>query len=289
MDWLYLKISTIWDLAYQIADYVFKYKKGNKYEKLEQNFEEYKRSHDFLSLSWYQDINKIRNRIVHGGVNIIPFYNNEELMFNVYDENVDSVMPHCSIYSEPKGLTVSASSYFMYYTSILYSYLSDFFSYVLIEIQKSVKPTIPLDVFIEEEMMERMGHWNLNRLREYNDYAKKTLNLPLGGSRNTYAKSRLSITRFYEDAGTIAFKRKMIESIADKHSLSYEWLSESKLSVDINETLSSSFEKFRPEIAKGDLDLRTSQPNKERTALIFTFQFSNSCYEFCVYESITKG
>ncbi|MDE1266195.1 hypothetical protein [Vibrio aestuarianus] len=280
IEYCYLKISTIWDLAYQIADDVLGYKKGNKYEKLENSFEEYKRSHDFLSLSWYQDINKIRNRIVHGGVNIIPFYDNDELMFNVYNENVDSVMPHCSIYSKPKGLMVSAGSYFIYYTSILYNYLVDFFSYVLKELKKSVKPTIVLDEFAAELIEERSGRWFFDRLSEYNAYARETLNLPLGENRNDYSKSRLSVTRFYEEAGTSPFKRKMIESIADKYSLTYEWLSENELSIPITEALISCSNEFYPEITKGGLDLRMSSPNEDRTASILKFEFSDSCYEY---------
>ena len=281
IEYCYLKISTIWDLAYQIADYILKYQNVNKYKNLEEKFEAYKRTrtHDFLSLSWYRDINKIRNRIIHGGINIVPFYDEKELMFNVYDEKVDSVMQHCAIYTRAKGLMVSAGAYFMYYTSVLYNYLTDFFSYILTELKNTITPTVEFTEFEMKSMSERFENWNLHRLSEYNKYAKETFNLPLGRQQDEYSISRLNVERFSEEAGTVEFKRKMVKSIADKYILSCKWISEDELSITVNDNFHSNYEKFNTEILKGNLDLRKSGPNEDQSALILTFDFFEDCYE----------
>ncbi|MBF4371099.1 hypothetical protein EAY04_24235, partial [Vibrio anguillarum] len=55
VEYCYYKISTIWDIAYQIADkLIFPNKKsGDKYEYLEKKFEGYADNFDALQLGWY--------------------------------------------------------------------------------------------------------------------------------------------------------------------------------------------------------------------------------------------
>ncbi|WP_440483860.1 hypothetical protein, partial [Serratia bockelmannii] len=236
----------------------------------------------FLSLSWYQDINEIRNRIVHGGVNIIPFYDNDELRFNAYNEDVDSIISHCSIYTVSPGLMVSASAYFTYFTSILHSYLSDFFSYVLAELKKTVTPTIEISESQTEMDREQVGSWPLSRLKEYNEYAQKNFNLPLGQERDDYASSRLGINRFQGEPGTIAFKKNMIESIVDKYSLSRHWINDSELAIPLDEKLIACAQIFFEELGKSEVDLWQTGPNDDRTHSILKFNFSVKSYEIQV-------
>ncbi|MBF4265347.1 hypothetical protein EAY73_26420, partial [Vibrio anguillarum] len=80
--------------AYQIADkLIFPNKKsGDKYEYLEKKFEGYADNFDALQLGWYRDLNKVRNKIVHGGITVNPFYVNDDevknrICFQAYDFN----------------------------------------------------------------------------------------------------------------------------------------------------------------------------------------------------------
>lgn len=84
IEYCYYKISTIFDIAYQIADkLIFPSKKeGNRYEFLERQFEVYSNKLIALQLGWYKRLNKIRNKIVHGGITVNPFYVNDENVKN---------------------------------------------------------------------------------------------------------------------------------------------------------------------------------------------------------------
>lgn len=140
IEYPYIKISTVWDIAYQIADKLTKLKnsKGNKYEQLEKEFFVYAEKYNHLNLHWYKDINKIRNKIVHGGINITPFYFNDKekiknrLCFQAYDFQVNDLISISDYYTNTHNNNINfADNYFALYTSTLYNYLIDFFDFVL--------------------------------------------------------------------------------------------------------------------------------------------------------------
>jgi hypothetical protein len=134
IEYVFYKISTTWDNAYQIASKVLPLpkvdKNYSKYDMLEDEFEQYCISGNIPTLSWYKEINKIRNRIVHGGINLITYYDNKRILFQAYDNNVDEQIPYSDFYNNGQRLTIFADYYFNYYTILLYRYLVDFFKYV---------------------------------------------------------------------------------------------------------------------------------------------------------------
>lgn len=142
IEYSYMKISTIWDISYQIGSKLTKLKssKGNKYDELEKEFSNYTEEFNNLNLSWYKEINKIRNRIVHGGAKLTPFYLNKNnnsgienrLCFQIYDHDLGDLIPVSNFYTNVYNNNINFSdNYFAFYTNILYSYLIDFFDFIL--------------------------------------------------------------------------------------------------------------------------------------------------------------
>jgi len=133
IEYCYYKISTVWDVTYQIADKLIfpKKKLTNKYDYLEKKFEDYTNL-NALQLDWYKDLNKVRNRIVHGGIKVHPFYVNDDkvknrICFQAYDFNLnDLVKPHY-MYSNMYNNDINfADNYFVFYTRTFLIFLSLF-------------------------------------------------------------------------------------------------------------------------------------------------------------------
>lgn len=144
IEYCYYKISTIWGISYQIAEkLIFPNKKGkDKYSYLEERFEDYAKDLTSLNIEWYRSFNKIRNRIVHGGITVNPYYVNDEnidhkICFQAYDFELNDLIEKSDYYSNIYNNNINfADNYFAIYTHVLYSYLSDFFRFVLLEISK---------------------------------------------------------------------------------------------------------------------------------------------------------
>lgn len=89
VEYCFYKISTIWDISYKIADILISFKdkprNQNKYVHLEKKFSNYLEALPNLDIEWYKNINLIRNRIVHGGINIQFFDVDKRLCFQCYD------------------------------------------------------------------------------------------------------------------------------------------------------------------------------------------------------------
>ncbi|HCR2967782.1 TPA: hypothetical protein ON086_003057 [Klebsiella aerogenes] len=144
IEYCYYKISTIWDISYQIADKLVlpRKKHTNKYEYLNQSFEKYSDKFPNLNLAWYKELNSIRNRIVHGGITVNPYYINDinvrnKICFQAYDFRLDDLIQPHWMYTNIYNNNINfADYYFSFYTHILYSYLFDFFDYVLFEMNE---------------------------------------------------------------------------------------------------------------------------------------------------------
>jgi len=145
VEYCYYKISTIFDIAYQIADkLIFPSKKeGTRYDYLKNQFEVYANNLIALQLGWYETLNKIRNRIVHGGITVNPFYVNDEnvknkICFQAYNFYLDDLIKPHDMYSNKYNNNINfADNYFVFHTHLLYSYLTDFFEFVLMELSKN--------------------------------------------------------------------------------------------------------------------------------------------------------
>jgi len=144
IEYLFNKICTIWDISEQIyailmLDTDRKYKSRERYKILKSRFLEYKSNFKNLNLDWYDNLNKIRNRITHGGINIVPLIIPEgnsqaRLMFQVNDINVDDLIVRNVFYSSRDNESHNVNYYFCYNTHCLYAYLLDFFEFILLEI-----------------------------------------------------------------------------------------------------------------------------------------------------------
>jgi hypothetical protein len=111
IEYCFYKISTIWDISYQIADILIfpKKKKVNdknvdKYTFLNDKFSMYSDKLPKLNIDWYSEITKVRNKIVHGGINIKSFYIDNDLVknricFQAYNIELNDLIQPSYIYS----------------------------------------------------------------------------------------------------------------------------------------------------------------------------------------------
>ncbi|MBF4274687.1 hypothetical protein, partial [Vibrio anguillarum] len=188
VEYCYYKISTIWDIAYQIADkLIFPNKKsGDKYEYLEKKFEGYADNFDALQLGWYRDLNKVRNKIVHGGITVNPFYVNDDevknrICFQAYDFNLDDlIQPHYMYSNECNNNINFADNYFAFHTHLLYSYLCDFFEFILIELNKDKnhdREKLSLDELPYELFERGQKTWLLSEVDTFTEITKEMIAL----------------------------------------------------------------------------------------------------------------
>lgn len=142
VEYCFYKISTIWDISYQIADILISFKdkprNQNKYVHLEKKFSNYLEALPNLNIEWYKNINLIRNRIVHGGINIQVFDADKRLCFQCYDIEMDDIIEYNCVYSNSKNNDIIfADNYFVYHTHLLYSYLYYFSEFILLELKQN--------------------------------------------------------------------------------------------------------------------------------------------------------
>lgn len=190
VEYCYYKISTIFDIAYQIADkLVFPSKKeGTRYEYLESRFEVYTNNLIGLQLDWYKSLNKIRNRIVHGGITVNPFYVNDKnvknrICFQAYNFDLDDLIEPRCMYSNKYNNNINfADNYFVFHTHLLYSYLADFFEFVLMELNKDKNHDVenlslddlPYDFFERDQKT-----WLLSEVDTFAEITKEMIALQL--------------------------------------------------------------------------------------------------------------
>ncbi|HGJ4478020.1 TPA: hypothetical protein ACJGPC_001992, partial [Salmonella enterica subsp. diarizonae] len=119
-----------------------KEKNINKYDYLEQRFKKYAGEFDNLHLKWYREINKIRNKITHGGITINPFFINSSdvgsrFCFQAYTLNLDDIVTPNYMYTNIYNNNINfADYYFTLQINLLYSYLTDFFDFILLEMNE---------------------------------------------------------------------------------------------------------------------------------------------------------
>lgn len=143
IEYCFYKISTIWDISYQIAELLVLPKiKGNKYDYLSNQFKLYSDQLPNLETNWYENFNKIRNRITHGGITVNSCYINDEIIknricFQAYNIDLDDLVECDPHFTNSNNNNINfADNFFAYHTHLLYSYLTDFFRFVLLEMTK---------------------------------------------------------------------------------------------------------------------------------------------------------
>ena len=136
VEHMFYKISTTWDLAYQIGNFVVPLPKGTKsktkYELLQEEFDKYCESNNLnrIDFRWYKQFSQLRNRIVHGGKNLIVYYEDKRIKFQIYDNNVDEIIDYNDFYNDGQRSLIFADYYFTYYTILLNNYLYEFFKFI---------------------------------------------------------------------------------------------------------------------------------------------------------------
>lgn len=192
IEYPFLKISTIWDIAYQIGNKLTKLKneKEDKYDALEKEFSAYANELDGLNINWYKKVNRIRNRIVHGGIKVTPFYLDDNkgeiknrLCFQMYDNNLNDLVSSSDFYiNKNNNNIIFADNYFALYLNILYSYLIDFFDFILLKLCN--ENNLDLSSFNKHEnsnLLEMFGaddkYWVVSDMEKYQDIAINMLKL----------------------------------------------------------------------------------------------------------------
>ena len=169
IEYCFLKISTTWDIAYQIGEKLAGETKGKKkkYEELEKEFETYAKHLPNLRLDWYREVNKLRNKVVHGGINVVAYHENDALSFQAYDNDVDEMVRMSPFYCVRDRPLIYAEKYFSFYCALVYNYLKDFFLYVLIRLTGDSNPILAIseDPFDISDMFKS---WTINGLERLN-------------------------------------------------------------------------------------------------------------------------
>ncbi len=187
VEYCYYKISTIFDIAYQIADIlVFPKNKEqkNRYEYLEKKFIEYSNSFNHLNIEWYKNINMIRNKITHGGIKVTPFYIKENpligkrLCFQAYNLELNDLTIQNYCYTNTHNNSINFSdNYFAFYTHALYCYLKDFFEFIVYELNKDLEHDLS-DLTLENDFMrfgEREKKWSLSDVDTFKEITKEMI------------------------------------------------------------------------------------------------------------------
>ncbi len=155
---------------------------------MEKCFEGYSDKLGALHLGWYRDLNIIRNKIVHGGITVNPFYVNNDkvknrICFQAYDFNLDDLIkPHYMYSNECNNNINFADNYFVLHTHLLYSYLFDFFEFILIEINKNKNHDIEnlsLDELPYEFFERGQKTWLLSEVDTFSKITKEMIALQL--------------------------------------------------------------------------------------------------------------
>jgi hypothetical protein len=190
IEYCFYKISTIWDISYEIANILIfpNQKKVNgkgvdKYTFLNDKFSKYSEDLANLNTEWYEEITKIRNKIVHGGINIMPFYINSEdvekrICFQAYNLELNDLIKTCDFYTNLYNNNINyADNFFVYYTHVLYSYLFDFFDFILLELTKNKDIDINKDLYLEDNNLDifqkSYESWLLSDIDIFSEITKK--------------------------------------------------------------------------------------------------------------------
>lgn len=174
IEYCYYKISTIWDISYEISKELMPIsgKKIDRYDYLEAKFLKYAGVSPSLNLEWYKKINNIRNRIAHGGINVMPFHDEDDrgdprIFFQAYNLDLVDLTPQSPYYTYPQRNCINfADNYFALYTHLLYSYLLDFFKVILSELCEKYEHDIsslsePQEFAFFESQVAQMKSWSL--------------------------------------------------------------------------------------------------------------------------------
>ena len=133
VEYFFIKVNTIFELCYQMYDYVDeRSEKKKKFKRLNEDFEKYiEDTGSDINLAWYQEINDIRNHIIHSGYGIKTFEEESRFLFQAYADGIqEKVLPKRE-YSKNGSTLVYIDRYMEFHIKIVHWYIEEFFKFVL--------------------------------------------------------------------------------------------------------------------------------------------------------------
>ncbi len=243
--------------------------KENNYKFLEKN-------NDFL-----KNFRAIRNRLVHGGANILIF-ENKQFDFDILDYKRDSYVDYSSIYFNELReslLTVNAFKFFSYYFSLINFYCFDLFMYLIEKLNKKGLTSYTLSLeqvevnfsFEEDDFdLPRKKYAEILRQAEsYKEclYDRKKDLLRTIVELPDQKKLMTDVKDNYQEI--------IIKSICDSLNLKYDinkLEQQIKLSILRNVDYDRHWEGLSMKFINNKLSLIESGPNFEKTHIIYTFE-----------------
>jgi len=133
VEYFFIKVNTIFELCYQIYDYLDDNKdKKKKLDRLDCNFQKYsEETGSSLNYSWYKEVNEVRNRIIHGGYSIKTFNESGRFLFQAYDLELNEKIRQDNGYFKAESDLIFIDYYMAFFTKVVHWYIQEFLSFVL--------------------------------------------------------------------------------------------------------------------------------------------------------------
>lgn len=153
LEFFYFKVSSIFDLCYQVYSVLCEVnvKPKIKYITLQKEFERYCSLNKSISIQFseFQEINKIRNSIIHGGVYIrcLYFKVDQNWGFQAQDRNYDDLILIDKGYFL-NDFYVSIEKYMNYNYRVLHHFIKNFLNFILVKLNCADEP---IDFFLTRE------------------------------------------------------------------------------------------------------------------------------------------
>lgn len=176
IEYFFIKVGTIIDLCYQAFDRLWEIKKAKKnetrHETLSREFEQYNTATNSqkISYSWYNSINKIRNRIVHGGFSIKAYSEDDRILFQAYDASLnEKIVEDYGFFKKDRPI-IFADFYTNFYTHVIHWYIEQFFQFILHKLGAKVPEDSDMDEF---DRMMKNSHiaWEVGDVSEFKKIA----------------------------------------------------------------------------------------------------------------------
>ncbi|MEN4984601.1 hypothetical protein [Acinetobacter modestus] len=243
--------------------------KENDYKFLEKN------------IDFFKNFRGVRNRLVHGGANILIF-DNGNFDFDVLDFKRDSYIDYSSIYFndlEDSLLTINAFKFFSYYFSLINFYCLDLFMYLIERLNKKGLKCYTLALEQVEVKFNFEGSDFDLPTKKYAEILKQAESY----KECLYDRNKDLLRTIVELPGQKKlmtdvksdYQEIIIKSICDSFGLQYDINKlehQIKLSILRNADYDGCWEGLPMKFINNKLSLIESGPNFEKTHIIFTFE-----------------
>lgn len=150
IEFFHMKVDTIFDLTYQIYVKLCSPRnvpKRSKHEHLKERFARFNsETGSDLQLEWFEVVNTVRNRIVHGGFSIKTFIRDYYLAFQAYDRDLEEQLNDDHGFFFVDSPLIYADLYTNFYTSTAHEYIRKFLAFVIHCLRPESAAREPLDI-----------------------------------------------------------------------------------------------------------------------------------------------